>query len=165
MERILRILAKTPPGPIVAAVAIGALVLMSSAPNASARIPMLEGMQVNPAIAEAADAGYFATVRWTEGGGLPGTVIGQEPDAMEIRDRGTSITIQVTKGSAQVRVPDVRGAHVDEARKVLDRGNVSPGAVVYRDEEKVKRDRVITTEPKPGTLVDVGTTVELIVAD
>ena len=156
---------RTPPGAVVAAVAIAGLVFMSSAPDASARIPSFRGMQVNPAIAKAAKAGYFAKVRFVRGGGIPGTVIGQSPAFLEIRDKGSEITLNVTKGKAQVRVPDVRGVHVDEARRRLDRGNVRPGAVIYRDDAKTQRDRVITTVPAPGKLVDVNTTVDLIAAD
>jgi beta-lactam-binding protein with PASTA domain len=165
VERILRVLAHTPPGPLAALVAIAGLVFMSSAPDAAARVPSFRGMQVNPAIAKAADAGYFAKVTFVRGGGLPGTVIGQTPEPLEIRDKGSDITLRVTEGKAQVRIPDVRGVHVDEARRRLDRGNVTPGDVIYRDDSKVPRDRVITTKPAPGKLVDVGTTVDLIAAD
>jgi serine/threonine-protein kinase len=63
-----------------------------------------------------------------------------------------------------VKVPDVRGVPVDEARRQLDRGNVRPGAVTYREHDEIQRDRVITTVPPPGRLVDVNTTVDIIAA-
>ena len=62
MDRFISYLTKIPPGPVVGVVAIVALWFMSSAPDAAHRIPELEGMQVNPAIAEAAREGFFTKV-------------------------------------------------------------------------------------------------------
>jgi beta-lactam-binding protein with PASTA domain len=164
VDRILRFLTKIPAGPVVGVVAVAALFLMSGAPTASHRVPELEGMQVNPAISRAAKEGYFTKVVFERAGGIAGTVIRQSPDELTIRDKGTTIVLHVTEGAAQVKVPDVRGVEVDEARRRLDRGNVTPGAVTYREDAKAKANRVITTDPRPGELVDVGTTVDIVAA-
>ncbi len=164
LRYLLRYLSKIPPGPVVGVIALVARVLMSGSPTASHRIPELEGLQVNPAIAAAAKDGFETKVVWERSGGVAGTVVRQTPEELTIRDKLSTITLHVTRGAAQVKVPDVRGVDVDEARRRLDRGNVTPGAVSYRDDDKVRSDDVITTVPPPGRLVDVGTKVDIIAA-
>ena len=164
MDRALRLLAHVPVGPVVAVAAVAGLWLMSNAPAAANRVPDVEGLQVNPAIARAVEEGYFTKVSWTRAGGVAGTVVDQQPPAWSVRSRGTDIVLTVTRGAAQVRVPDVRGVDVDEARRRLDRGHVVPGAVTYREAEDQGSNRVITTDPAPGKLVDVGTTVDIVAA-
>lgn len=164
VDRILRSLAKIPPGPAIGIVAVAALWLMSGAPDAAHRVPELEGLQVNPAIAKAAEAGFHTKVVFERRGGIAGTVFGQSPDELTVSEKGTTIVLRVTKGAPQVKVPDVRGVDVDEARRRLDRSHVTPGAVTYRRDEKLRRDVVITTVPGAGTLVDVGTKVDIVAA-
>jgi eukaryotic-like serine/threonine-protein kinase len=164
LRRIVHVLANAPAGPLVAAVAVAGIWLMSGVPDASNRVPMVTGIQVNTAIAKASDAGYFADVVFRRGGGIAGTVIGQEPPAGALMNKQSRMTLVVTRGTAQVRVPDVRGIQVDEARRRLDRGNVIPGDVVYRRDAKRVSNHVITTVPAPGKLVDAYTKVEIIAA-
>lgn len=168
MDRILRplgrALAKVPPGPVIGVVAIVAIWLMSASPTASTRVPDLEGLQVNPAISQAAAAGFFAEVVFRDGGGVPGTVIRQTPAEHTIHDKRTAIVLEVTEGAAQITVPDVRGMRVEEARRELDRYNLEPGTVVYRDGGEVGSNRVITTTPRPGASVDVGANVDIVAA-
>src|SRR5688500_7478957 len=116
MERILRLLARFPPGPLVAVVALIGLWQMSSAPTAADRVPDIEGLEVNAAIARTANAGYFTKVSWQRAGGVAGTVVDQRPEPNEVRDRGSRVILYVTRGAAQVKVPNVRGVEVDEAR-------------------------------------------------
>ena len=164
MERAFRLLTRVPAGPIVAIAAVAGLWVMSGAPAAAHRVPDLEGMQVNSAIARAVEEGYFTKVAWKRTGGIAGTVVDQRPVAWTVRNKGTEIVLTVTRGAAQVKVPDVRGADVEEARRRLDRGHVVPGAVSYRQDRRVRPNRVITTDPPPGALVDVGTPVDIIAA-
>jgi eukaryotic-like serine/threonine-protein kinase len=162
VDRVLRYLTKIPPGPVVGVIVIVALWMMSGATGAAAQIPELEGLQVNPAIAQAAEDGFFTKVVFARSGGVAGTVVRQSPDELTIHDKGTTITLRVTKGAPQVKVPDVRGVEVEEARRRLDRGNVTVGSVTYRNDDEVQANKVITTVPAPNTLVDVNTKVDII---
>lgn len=165
MERLFRFLTKVPVGPIIGVVAIGGIWLMSGTPAAAHRVPDLEGLQVNAAIAQAADEGYFARVVERSAGGIAGTVVRQDPPARAIRDKGTELVLVMTRGAPQVRVPAVTGLVVEEARRRIDRVHLDPGVVTYRKDDKQQPNHVITTVPAPGKLVDVGTTVEIIAAD
>ena len=164
MDRVLKLLARVPVGPVVAAVTVAGLWLLSAAPTAAHRVPDLEGLQVNPAIARAADEGYFTKVVFRRGGGIAGTVIDQTPQARIVRDKGTRIVLAVTEGAAQVKVPNIKGVVVEEARRRLDRGHVTPGAVTYVEHAGARSNHVIRTDPPAGKLVDVGTTVDIVAA-
>jgi eukaryotic-like serine/threonine-protein kinase len=164
VDRVLKLLARTPVGPVVAVVTVAGLWLLSGTPAAAHRVPDLEGLQVNPAIARAAEEGYFTKVVFRRVGGIAGTVINQSPEARVVRNKGTRILLEVTKGAAQVKVPDVRGVVVEEARRQLDRGHVTPGAVTYTEHAGTASNHVIKTDPPAGKLVDVETTVDIVAA-
>jgi beta-lactam-binding protein with PASTA domain len=162
VERALRLLAKIPPGPIVAIVAVLGLLMMQGAPSASQRVPELEGLEVNRAVAIAARNGFFTKVVFKPGGGVAGTVIRQSPDAPVISTKRAEIVLEVTKGVAQLRVPDVRRLPVDEARRRIADGHLAPGAVIYEDHPDIEPNHVVTSDPEPNALVDIGTTVDIV---
>lgn len=155
-------LARTPVGPIVAAIAIFGLLLMQGTPSAAQRVPDLEGLDVNRAVADAAHHGFFTKVVFKPGGGVAGTVTRQSPAADMISTKRSTIVLHVTKGVAQLRVPDVRRLPVDEARRRIADGHLAPGAVTYTDDAEIEANHVITSDPEPNTLVDIGTTVDII---
>jgi eukaryotic-like serine/threonine-protein kinase len=164
MERALKLLAKFPPGLLVAAAAVAGLWVWSGSPTAAHRIPELEGLDVNEAAALAAHEGFETAVEFQEGGGRAGTVVGQDPAPHQVRNKGATVTLLVTQGAHQVQVPDVTSMPADEARAELLNNHLRTGDVVYRDDPTREANRVITTEPPPGTTVDVDTEVTIIVA-
>ena len=164
VERALHLLARIPAGPIVAVISILGLVVMQGTPAAAQRVPELEGLDVNRAVAIAAHDGFFTKVDFKPGGGVAGTVTGQSPQAEVISTKRATIVLRVTKGVAQLRVPDVRRLPTDEARRRITDGHLTPGAVTYNDDPDIESDHVITTDPKPNALVDIGTTVDLVAA-
>lgn len=164
MDRVLRYLTKIPPGAVVAVIAVAALWQMSNSPTAARRVPELEGLPVNSAIAKAAKAGYFTKVVFERSGGIAGTVVRQSPDELTVHEKRSTIVLRVTRGVPQVKVPDVRGIDVEEARRRLDRSHLVPGAVTYKKDQRRAPDQVIATSPGPGKLVDVGTTVDILAA-
>ena len=162
VERALHLLARIPAGPIVAVVAVLGLLMMQGTPSAAQRVPELEGMDVNRAVAVAAHDGFFTKVVFKPGGGVAGTVIRQSPDAPQIGTKRQTIVLEVTKGVAQLRVPDVRRLPVDEARRRIADGHLAPGAVIYEDHPDIEPNHVITSDPAPNALVDIGTTVDIV---
>jgi eukaryotic-like serine/threonine-protein kinase len=162
VERALHLLARVPAGPIVAVVAVICIWLMSGTPSASQRVPDLERLDVNAAVARAAHDGFFTKVVFRRGGGVAGTVIRQTPDPDVIRDKRSTIVLEVTKGVAQLRVPDVRRLPVDEARRRIEDGHLTPGAVTYKQDPDVESNHVIESHPAQGKLVDIGTTVDIV---
>jgi serine/threonine-protein kinase len=165
VERALHLLARIPAGPIVAIVAVLGLLMMQGTPSAAQRVPELEGLDVNRAVAIAAHDGFFTKVVFRPGGGVAGTVITQSPDAPLISTKRSTIVLEVTKGVAQLRVPDVRRLPVDEARRRISDGHLAPGAVTYKEDPDIEPNHVITSDPKPNTLVDIGTTVDIVAVE
>ena len=144
--------------------AVAGIWFLSGTPSAAVRVPELEGRDVNKAIARAADAGFFTKVEFRKGGGVAGTVIRQRPGAAEIRSKRSTIVLEVTKGAAQIQVPDVRLLPVDDARRRISDAHLEPGAVTYQEGGLVRSNSVIRTVPAHGTLVDVGSPVEIVAA-
>jgi beta-lactam-binding protein with PASTA domain len=164
VERALHLLARIPAGPIVAVISVLGLLMMQGTPVAAQRVPELEGLDVNRAVAIAAKDGFFTKVVFKPGGGVAGTVTRQSPEAEVISTKRATIVLRVTKGVAQLRVPDVRRLPVDEARRRISDGHLTAGAVTYTDDPDIESNHVITSDPKPNALVDIGTTVDLVAA-
>lgn len=137
---------------------------MSGTPAAAVRVPQLEGMDVNTAIAHAAEDGFFTKVVFRKGGGVAGTVTRQRPEAEMIRNKRSTIVLEATRGVAQIRVPDVRLTPVDDARRRISDAHLRPGAVRYQKGGQVRSNSVIETVPSHGTLVDVDSTVDIVAA-
>ena len=148
-------------GPILAAAAIAGLWGMSTGSDALGRVPDLEGLRLDAAQVRAQSAGYTTRVVLESGPGVAGTVLEHEPAAGSLAQRGSPIVLRVTQGTRQVRVPDVRGMPVAEARRLLSEAELAPGNVTYRREPGKEPNRVVTSDPAPGTSVDAGTTVDL----
>jgi beta-lactam-binding protein with PASTA domain len=92
-----------------------------------------------------------------------GEVLSQDPAAGTEQDRGSSITIVVSSGVAQVAVPSVAGDDLAGASATL-------GAAGFRvtstqqSSTTVASGTVITTNPTAGTQMAKGSTVQVIVS-
>jgi serine/threonine-protein kinase len=77
--------------------------------------------------------------------------------------RGTTVNVVVSKGKAQVNVPDVVGRSYDEASKLL----VDLGFKVVRSDafsDTTPKDGVVSSNPSAGKRVDKGSTVTVTVS-
>jgi len=91
------------------------------------------------------------------------TVLAQSPRAGSRLARNGSVTLDVSSGPRQVRIPAVAGLTVDAARKVLSDSGLAAGGV--QDEtSSAPRGEVLRTRPDAGRFVGEGSTVELIVS-
>ena len=92
-----------------------------------------------------------------------GAVAGTEPAAGEPLRAGDAVTVLVSKGPEPVPVVDVTGRKVTPATNALERD----GLIVQTQERfsmKVPEGVVIAVTPAPGTVVDSGSTVRLVVS-
>jgi serine/threonine-protein kinase len=69
---------------------------------------------------------------------------------------GSTVTIQVSMGVPQVTVPDVRGKQAAEATALLQQQGLKVETTTF-----IAGDRVYQQSPRPGQVVDIGTTVTL----
>ncbi|OUD02419.1 Stk1 family PASTA domain-containing Ser/Thr kinase [Streptomyces swartbergensis] len=93
-----------------------------------------------------------------------GTVISSDPKA-GTRIRGNdSVSLTISDGPENVRVPALAGQRLDKARSLLKEGGLEPGMVTREFSEDVPRGSVISARPADGTKVRAGTAVALVVS-
>ncbi|MFJ4547946.1 Stk1 family PASTA domain-containing Ser/Thr kinase [Streptomyces sp. NPDC088817] len=93
-----------------------------------------------------------------------GTVISTDPQAgARIRSHG-SVVLTVSDGPETVRVPDLKGRPLDEARSLLKQDGLEPGMVSREFSDDVPRDVVIGTDPGAGTDRHAGSAIALTVS-
>jgi serine/threonine-protein kinase len=89
-------------------------------------------------------------------------VMEQNPEAGTMAEVGSTITLTVSTGTEQVEIPQLSGYNFDEAKDLLE----GKGLVVQKDENEssAPEDEVINSNPPAGEMVDIGSTVTLIVS-
>ncbi|MDU3274311.1 PASTA domain-containing protein, partial [Varibaculum cambriense] len=80
-----------------------------------------------------------------------GKVAATDPKPGSKVDPGSTVTIQLSSGAAEITVPDVSGQTQEAARKALEDAGLRVGSVKYEDDSKVAADRVIRTTPEAGS--------------
>ncbi|MER7698160.1 MULTISPECIES: Stk1 family PASTA domain-containing Ser/Thr kinase [unclassified Streptomyces] len=93
-----------------------------------------------------------------------GSVVSSDPASGErIRGNG-SVRLVVSRGPEIVRVPDVAGDSLADARRSLKKVGLAPGMVTREFSEDAARGEVIRTEPRAGTDRAPDTAVALVVS-
>lgn len=92
-----------------------------------------------------------------------GYVIRTEPMPNEPLEEGDTITVYVSKGPIQVKVPDLYKSSVSSAQNLLTSMNLL-FTVTYEYSDTVDKDCVISQYPSANTEVDEGSTVKLTVS-
>ncbi|MDX3640777.1 Stk1 family PASTA domain-containing Ser/Thr kinase [Streptomyces sp. MB09-02B] len=93
-----------------------------------------------------------------------GRVIGTDPAPGErIRDNDT-VTVTISKGPQTVRVPDLKGTPLAEAKTQLKDDGLEPGVVTREFSDEVVRGQVIGTQPGAGTEISSGAAVRIVVS-
>ncbi|WP_167409692.1 Stk1 family PASTA domain-containing Ser/Thr kinase [Streptomyces africanus] len=93
-----------------------------------------------------------------------GTVISSDPKA-GTRIRGNdSVSVTISDGPRNVRVPALEGQRLDKARSLLKEDGLEPGMVTREFSEDVPRGSVVSARPADGTKVRAGSAVALVVS-
>ncbi|MFJ9886652.1 Stk1 family PASTA domain-containing Ser/Thr kinase [Streptomyces sp. NPDC091287] len=93
-----------------------------------------------------------------------GSVVNSDPASGDrIRGNG-SVKLVVSRGPEIVRVPDVVGRSLADARRSLKKVGLVPGMVTREFSEDVARGEVIRTDPRAGTDRNPDTAVALVVS-
>ncbi len=90
-------------------------------------------------------------------------VLSQSPRAGTRLARLGTVTLDVSAGPRQVRIPPVAGLTVEAARKVLADSGLAAGGV-QDESSSAPRGEVLRTKPDAGRFVGEGAAVELIVS-
>ncbi|MDQ2621745.1 MAG: PASTA domain-containing protein [Actinomycetota bacterium] len=128
-----------------------------------AEVPDVAGLGRDQAEAELDEAGFGVTVETRASDSVEkDTVIETDPPGGETARRGSTVTMIVSSGVEQVKVPAVVGMTLNAARQQLS----AVGLDLSSSEEPSDRPRgeVLTQAPDAGSSVDPGSTVTLTVS-
>ena len=135
---------------------------MSGGPG-EIEIPDVAGLEQSEAENRLEEAGFEVEVVEAPSSDFPeGQAIGTDPPAGESVRSGARVTLNVSSGPSQVKVPPVVGLTSEAARQQLSARGLELSAT---EEESDRPDgEVIAQSPDAGTGVDPGSTVEVTVS-
>jgi serine/threonine-protein kinase len=126
-------------------------------------VPDVTGLSRDSAEARLRDDGFAVSVAEQESDEPEGDVISQDPAGGTELTRGSTVTITVSTGRPQVDVPDVIGLSERSARSRLSSARLEP-VVQQRTVTDPTQDGVVVEQrPAPGTQVEEGRQVVIVV--
>ncbi|MFC8507031.1 Stk1 family PASTA domain-containing Ser/Thr kinase [Streptomyces sp. NPDC057411] len=130
------------------------------------RVPAVLGQPEAQAAKRLADAGLDvgATRRAYSDVYERGTVMATDPASGErIRGNGT-VTLTVSRGPEIVKVPNLKGVPLAEAKRRLTEEGLAPGVISYEFDDAVPQGAVVGSDPEPGTERSPDSAVALVVS-
>lgn len=93
-----------------------------------------------------------------------GVVINQIPRAGETIKKGRDVYLTISKGVAQVDVPNLIGQNIRNARFLIKNQGLEVGFISYINDERYGVDTVIAQTPLPNSKANYGKTIDLVVS-
>jgi serine/threonine-protein kinase len=138
--------------------------LRVSAGPGQAAVPSVVGLARDEAERQLKDAGFKSKVEQEFSDTVDkGDVISTTPAVGTLIERGTTVTLTVSKGKEKVDVPKVTGQTEDDARNAIEGAGLRVGTIT-REESTEDPGTVITQSPAAGKTVAKGSAVDLTVA-
>ena len=125
-------------------------------------VPNVVGQDKDDARQTLEAAGFAVSAQNIDSDSPEGEVVGQDPAAGTSVDKGSQVTISVSRGPREVDVPDVVGLDEDGARSALRGANLGVRTVERESDEP--EGTVLSQSPGGGNSVPEGTTVTITVA-
>jgi serine/threonine-protein kinase len=94
----------------------------------------------------------------------PGYVVSTDPRGGENVVRDGTVTAVLSRGPERHEVPTLRGMSLDAAQDALQQQGLTFGDATYKYSEKVAKDVVLSSDPKPTTELKRGAAVDLVVS-
>jgi beta-lactam-binding protein with PASTA domain/predicted Ser/Thr protein kinase len=139
-------------------------IVVSSGP-ASAALASVEGLTAAQALSRLRKAGFQPTSKEQPNAKVAqGRVIGTEPPAGTELQVGSPVSVLVSSGPAQVRVPDVSGDSQSGAEAALTAVGLAVGTVTQQVSAGQAAGSVLSQSPSAGSSVRTGAKVNLTVA-
>jgi eukaryotic-like serine/threonine-protein kinase len=126
-------------------------------------VPPVAGLAEKQARERLKDAGFSVRVDQRPSSRVrAGLVIGTEPPAGSVLERGKRVTLVISTGAKQVQVPSVVGLQQDLAESTLRNEGLIPD-IEQRDSDEPEGE-VIAQDPAGGSTVKKHTTVTVVVS-
>lgn len=128
-------------------------------------VPDVSGQSKQQAQSALVKAGFqVATEDKPDSRVVPGNVIATQPLGGSRIDEGSTVTVQVSTGPAQVQVPRLEGMTQAAAEQSLNAIGLSIDPQVQRKASSIaETDKVVETEPRVGTWVSIDLPITLII--
>ena len=139
------------------------VVLTVSKGQKLATVPVLVGTQRSVAVQQIRGRGLVPGVEEEESAKPAGQVIRQSPSAGSELPRGSSVTIVVSQGEAQASVPNTIGSERREAVEAVREAGLVPVVQEQATEDEAEIGTVTDQFPPPGSELDPGSEVTLVV--
>jgi eukaryotic-like serine/threonine-protein kinase len=139
-------------------------IAVSSGPG-SETVPNVKGQTSAEAVRKLKRAGFKATTQERSSSTVEqGHVISTEPSGDTEAQAGSSVTVFVSSGPAQVSVPEVIGQSEAEARASLRAAGLQAGTITRQSSTSEEPGTVLSQSPAPATSLRAGQKVNLVVA-
>jgi beta-lactam-binding protein with PASTA domain len=150
---------------VVGAAALIGYLLVGGAGNNSGQItvPDVVGQTQEAATTEIEDLGLKAKVQTQFSDEAKGNVVKSDPEADAEVEPGSTVTLFVSKGREEVKVPQLVGLSKDRAEQALEEADLKVGDISERNSSK-PRGTVISCSPDEGEDVAAGSEVDLVVS-
>ncbi len=130
-----------------------------------APVPTVAGLPREEAEDALRDAGFTPEVEQVFSTDVRrGTVIDSTPPQGSTVERGTTVTLRVSRGPEQIAVPDVTGDSEANARSALEGAGLRVGEISEEESQEAEPGTVLEQSPGAGEQVDEGAAVDLTVA-
>lgn len=128
-------------------------------------IPDLRGQEVAVAQGTLTDLGLVVEQETVADEEVPaGLVAGTDPVAGTEVDPGSTVTLLVSGGPANVEVPDLVGRTRAEAEALLADAGLRTGVITFEQSAVVAIDQVISQSPAAGSFLSEGGEVDLVIS-
>ncbi len=151
-----------PPGGETATKGTDVVLRVSSGPKL-ATVPVLVGTQRSVAVQQIRGRGFTPSVEEVESPKPAGEVVRQAPSAGSRLPPGSSVSIAVSKGEEKAKAPNVIGKLRAEAVEAVRAEGLKPVVQEQQTEVPSQVGRVTDQFPPPGSELEPGSTVTLVV--
>jgi serine/threonine-protein kinase len=135
---------------------------VSSGPG-SAKVPSTSGLSEEEASEELEAAGFETAVERVNSDSVKsGVVIRSEPGGGNTATKGSTVTLFVSRGPKQIKVPVLVGSQREEAVQRIRSRGLEPS--ISEEESSEPKGRVTQQSPNAGSLVEPGATVAIVVS-
>jgi len=141
------------------------VVLYVSSGPGRATLPDVRGEPSAEAVQRLTKAGFKPALQSAPSATVaPGKVVSTEPSAHTEAQAGSTVTVVVSSGPAQVSVPSVVGESEGEAKASLRAAGLQVGTVTGRESSEKAPGTVLSQSPEGGGSAASGQRVDLVVA-
>ena len=148
---------------VLLAVAVAAWALMNGVGGKQVEVPDVVGTSYESAETQLQGLGFqVEKVEQADENVPEGEVIEQDPSGGSMADEGSSVALTVSSGAERVEIPQLSGYSFEEAQNLLEGKGLT--VVKSENDSSAPEDEVINTNPPAGDMVDVGSTVTVIVS-